>query len=99
MMYALTVIAYVLENEIETFLQKTIECARATRSESGNLRYDILQNEDDPLCLVIYEVYRLKKDFLLHRETQHPVKWKTETKSMMAKPRERFRGHAVYFSD
>ena len=73
-MYALTVIAYVLENEIETFLQKTIECARATRSESGNLRYDTLQNEGDPLCLVIYEVYRSKEDFLLHRETQHSVK-------------------------
>ena len=98
-MYALTVTAYVLENEIETFLQKNIECARATRSESGNLRYDILQNEDDPLCFVIYEVYRSKEDFLLHRETQHSVKWKTETKSMMAKPRERFRGPAAYFSD
>ena len=98
-MYALTVIAYVLENEIETFLQKNIECAHARRSETGNLRYDILQNEDDPLCLVIYEVYRSKEDFLLHRETQHSVKWKTETKSMMAKPRERFRGPAAYFSD
>ncbi len=57
-MYALTVIAYVLENEIETFLQKTVECARAPHSESGNLRY-----EDDPLCFVIYEVYRSKEDF------------------------------------
>jgi quinol monooxygenase YgiN len=52
-----------------------------------------------PLSLVIYEVYRSKEDFLLHGETQHSVKWKTETKSMMAKPRGRFRGHAVYFSD
>ena len=73
-MYALTVIAYVLETEIETFLQKSIECARATRSESGNSRYDILRNEDDPLCVVIYEVYRSKEDFLIHRETQHSVK-------------------------
>ena len=57
-MYALTVIAYVLENEIETFLQKTVECARAPHSESGNLRY-----ENDPLCFVIYGVYRSKEDF------------------------------------
>ena len=58
-MYALTVIAYVLENETEAFLQKTMVCARATRSENGNL------------------------------------KWKAETESMMAKPRERIRCHSI----
>ena len=98
-MYALTVVAYVLDNETESFLQKTIDCARATRNESGNLRYDILQNEDDSVCFVIYEVYRSKDDFLFHRETPHSQKWKTETSSIMARPRERMRCHIVYFSD
>jgi (4S)-4-hydroxy-5-phosphonooxypentane-2,3-dione isomerase len=98
-MYALTVVAYVLENEIEAFLQKTIECALATRNESGNLRYDILQNEDNPSCFVIYEVYRSKDDFLFHRETPHSKKWKTDIESMLEKPRERIRCHSVYFSD
>jgi (4S)-4-hydroxy-5-phosphonooxypentane-2,3-dione isomerase len=98
-MYALTVIACVLENETEPFLQQTLECARATRNESGNLRYDVLQNENDPLCFVIYEVYRSKDDFLFHRTTPHSQKWKAETKSMMAKPRERIRCHSIYFSE
>ena len=98
-MYALTVIAYVLENETEAFLQKTMVCARATRSENGNLRYDILQNEDNPLGFVIYEVYRSKDDFLFHRTTPHSQKWKAETESMMAKPRERIRCHSTYFSE
>ena len=57
-MYALTVIAYVLENEIETFLQKTVECARAPHSESGNLRY-----ENDPLCFVFMEFIARKRIF------------------------------------
>ena len=35
-MYALTVIAHVLENETQAFLQKTMECACDTRTESGN---------------------------------------------------------------
>src|SRR5262245_4597724 len=98
-MYALTVTAYVLENETETFLQKTLECALATRNESGNLRYDILQNEDNPVCFVIYEVYRSKDDFLFHRESPYAKKWKVETESIMAKPRERIRCHSIYFSD
>ena len=98
-MYALTVVAHVLENETEAFLQKTIECALATRNESGNLRYDILQNEEDPLCFVIYEVYHSKDDFLFHRETPHSKKWKAEIESVMAKPRQRIRCHTVYSSD
>ena len=98
-MYALTVTAHVLESETETFLQKTLECALATRKENGNVRYDILQSEDCISCFVIYEVYRTKEDFLFHRETPHSIKWKTETESIMAKPRERIRCHSVYFSD
>jgi (4S)-4-hydroxy-5-phosphonooxypentane-2,3-dione isomerase len=97
-MYTLTVMAHVLENETESFLQKTMECTLATRTESGNLRYDILRSEDDPLCFVIYEVYRSKDDFLFHRETPHSQTWKAEIESMMAKPRERIRCNSVYFS-
>jgi autoinducer 2-degrading protein len=98
-MYALTVTAHVVENETETFLQKTLECALTTQKEDGNLRYDILQSEDDPTCFVIYEVYRTKEDFLIHRETPHSVKWKGEVESMMAKPRERIRCQTIYFSN
>jgi (4S)-4-hydroxy-5-phosphonooxypentane-2,3-dione isomerase len=98
-MYTLTVITYVLENETESFLQKTMECARATRGESGNLRYDVLQNEDHPDCFVIYEVYRSKEDFLFHRETPHSQTWKAETEPILAKPRARIRCHSLYFSD
>ena len=98
-MYALTVIAHVLDNETASFLQKTMECAISTGNENGNLSYDILQNEDNLACFVIYEVYRSKDDFLLHRETAHSKKWKAEIASLIAKPRERIRCHTVYFSD
>jgi quinol monooxygenase YgiN len=93
------VTAQVLEHEVERFFQKTIECALATRKEAGNIRYDILQNEADPSCFVIYEVYRSREDFMFHRETDHSVKWKVETESSLAKPRERIRCNAVYFSE
>jgi len=98
-MYALTVIVHVMEDETKTFLQKTLEYALATQKENGNIRYDILQSEDDSSCFVIYEVYRTKEDFLFHRETPHSSKWKLEIESIMAQPRERIRCHSIYFSD
>ena len=98
-MYALIVTIRVLTNEVDIFLQKTLEHADATRKEIGNVRYDVLQSEDDPAGFVIYEVYRTKEDFLFHRETPHSIKWKTEITVIMAKPRERNRCKSVYFSD
>ena len=98
-MYVLTVTAHVMENEIEKFLQKTLECALATRKETGNIRYDILQSEDEPSCFVIYEVYLTKEDLMIHREMPHAQKWKAETELIMVKPRERLRCHSIYFSD
>ena len=98
-MYALTVTIYVLANKINAFLQKTLEYAAVSRREVGNVRYDILQCEDDPACFVIYEVYRTKEDFLFHREMPHSSKWKLEIESIMAKPRERIRCYSIYFSD
>ena len=98
-MYVLTVTVHVVANETGKFLQKTLECALATRKETGNVRYDILQSEDEPACFVIYEVYLTKEDFMIHRETPHAQKWKAETELIMAKPRERLRCHSIYFSD
>jgi len=98
-MYALIVTSQVLDHEVERFLQKTIECALATRKEAGNIQYDILQNEVDPSCFVIYEVYRSREDFMFHRETAHSVKWKVETESSLTKPRERIRCNTLYFSE
>lgn len=97
-MYAFTVTAHVLENETEAFLQKTMECACATRTESGNLRYDILQSAADLLCFVIYKVYRSKDDFLFHRETPHSQKRKVEPEPIRAKPHERVRCNILYYS-
>ncbi|MBI3153101.1 MAG: antibiotic biosynthesis monooxygenase [Chloroflexi bacterium] len=98
-MYVLSVTAHVLPNKVETFLHIIMEYALATRKESGNVRYDILQSEDDPSCFVIYEAYRTKEDFMIHRETPHSARWKTETEFLMAKPRERIRCQSLFFSD
>ena len=42
-----------------------------TRKEPGNLRFDVLRNQDDPNRYTIYEVFRDEDAFQAHKETPH----------------------------
>lgn len=98
-MYVLCVTAYVKSENITDFLTATSECASKTRQEPGNVRYDVLQSEDDPTCFLIYEAYLSKDDFLYHRKTPHSTNWKEKIESWMVQPRQRIRCHSIIFGD
>ena len=51
-----------------------------SRKEEGNVRFDVLHDNNDPNKYVLYEVYRDK-------ETGHYKKWKETVAPMMATPR------------
>ncbi len=61
-MYVLYVTIYVKPTNVQEFLVTTREHARLARQEPGNVRYDLLQSEDDATCFVLYEAYRTKQD-------------------------------------
>lgn len=42
-----------------------------TRKEPGNLRFDVLRNQDEPNRYTIYEVFRDKDAFQAHKQTDH----------------------------
>ena len=96
-MYVLCVTAYIKPENIAAFLAITSECASKTRQENGNVRYDVLQSEEDSTCFVIYEAYQSKEDFLFHRDTPHSLDWKAKIESWMARPRRRIRCNSIVF--
>lgn len=70
------------------------EFKRATRDNAGNsvreegiLRFDVLQQKDDPCRFVLVEVYRRVEDQAAHRETAHYLRWRDTVAGMMAEPR------------
>jgi len=71
----------------EPFLAATLENARGTRLESGNLRFDVLRGEEDGTQFFLYEVYRSREAFTAHQQTIHYLKWKEAVKDWMAEPR------------
>jgi quinol monooxygenase YgiN len=57
-MYVVAVTIFVKPENIAPFIEATLDNARNTRREPGNLRFDVLQSADDPARFMLYEVYR-----------------------------------------
>ena len=73
---------------VDEFIKATIENHRQSLKESGNLRFDILQNISDPSKFILYEAYESQEDASEHKKTNHYAKWRDTVASWMDKPRE-----------
>jgi (4S)-4-hydroxy-5-phosphonooxypentane-2,3-dione isomerase len=71
----------------EAFVEATLENARSTVQEPGNLRFDVAEQADDPTRFVLYEVYRDDAAAKAHKDTAHYARWRQMVESWMAEPR------------
>jgi autoinducer 2-degrading protein len=72
---------------VDAFKAATIGNAQASRRESGVLRFDVGQQQDDPTRFVLVEVYRDAAAAAAHKETSHYPVWRDAVAPMMAAPR------------
>jgi autoinducer 2-degrading protein len=98
-MYVVSVTIFVKNEFLDRFIDATLENASNTRSEKGNVRFDVLQSETDPTQFLLYEAYLSKDDFAKHHQTEHYVKWKTAVANWMAQPRQATRFVSRFFGD
>ena len=71
----------------QQFIDATLENARNTVQEPGALRFDVLQQADDPNRFILYEVYKDEAAAAAHKETPHYKKWRETVADWMAEPR------------
>lgn len=69
------------------FLQATEDNASNSLQESGVIRFDFIQQKDDPTRFVLIEVYRTSEDPGKHKQTAHYLRWRDRVTDMMAEPR------------
>src|SRR5580700_3883926 len=81
------------------FLAATLVNARASLTEPGVLRFDVLQDEADPGHVVLTEVYRDEQAPAAHKLTPHYAAWRDAVAEMMAEPRQSVRYSAVFPAD
>lgn len=92
------VFVHVKPEHVEAFKAATIENARNSVQEPGVVRFDVIQQEDDPTRFVLMEIYRTPDDPARHRETAHYAKWRETVEDMMAGTRSAVR-YAHIFPD
>ena len=94
-MHTTLVHVHVKSQHLAEFLEITLENHRGARTEPGNLRFDVLQSEDDPTRFVLVEVYRDADAAAAHKTTPHYLAWRDTVADWMASPRRGIRYRAV----
>jgi autoinducer 2-degrading protein len=98
-MYVVAVTVFVKKGFEQLFIDAILENARHTRREPGNVRFDVLQAEEDASRFLLYEVYRTKDDFFKHQQTEHYLRFKNVVADWMAQPRQGVRHTSLFFGD
>ncbi|MDO4551160.1 MAG: antibiotic biosynthesis monooxygenase [Planctomycetia bacterium] len=93
-MFVACVHVEVIPHHRDDFIAATLENARNTVREPGNLRFDMIQNLDDPNKFMLYEVYRDEEGMAAHKKTAHYLTWRDQVALWFTKARER----SDYFS-
>jgi quinol monooxygenase YgiN len=98
-MLILVVQIHIKAEHVDAFRQATIENARNSIQEPGVVRFDALQQADDPTRFVLYEAYRDTAATVAHKETAHYRAWVAKVDHMFAEPRTRVLYSNVYPDD
>jgi (4S)-4-hydroxy-5-phosphonooxypentane-2,3-dione isomerase len=93
------VFVHVKPDAVDAFTAATLENARNSVREPGVVRFDVLQQEDDPARFLLIEIYRTPADPARHKETAHYATWKDTVESMMAEPRRSVKYRALFPDD
>ena len=93
------VFIHIKPEHIDAFIQASKENAQNSIQEPGIVRFDLIQQTDDPARFVLVEIYRTKDDPAKHKETAHYKKWRDTVEDMMAEPRYSIKYENVYPDD
>jgi autoinducer 2-degrading protein len=98
-MYVVCVSIWVEPGHEEEFEKATRDNHLGTRSEPGNVRFDVLRMRGEPGRYFLYEVYRTEEDFSAHQKTAHYLAWRETVAAWMAKKREGLRFDSLLPAD
>ncbi len=87
---------HVKPEAVEAFRAAITTNARLSLLEPGVLRFDVVQQADDPTRFVLIEIYRDVAANTAHKETAHYAAWRDAAADMMAEPRFSVKFNAVF---
>ena len=82
-------------DSVRSFIDATVENHLESVKEPGNLRFDFIQQADDPCRFMLYEAYKSEEASASHKNTAHYLKWREAVKNYMAEPRQGVRYNII----
>ena len=82
------VYVHVKPDAVQHFISATVSNHLKSTKEPGNLRFDLIQQADDPCRFMIYEAYETEEVAKAHKNTDHYLKWRDAVADFMAEPRQ-----------
>jgi autoinducer 2-degrading protein len=98
-MYVAMVLVHVKPEHVADFIDAIRVNHEHSVLEPGNIRFDILQDVDDPTRFVAYEAYRDEAAAKAHKETAHYLTWRDQVADWMAEPRRGARYDGIFPAD
>jgi (4S)-4-hydroxy-5-phosphonooxypentane-2,3-dione isomerase len=90
------VFVHVKPESVDAFAAATLENGRNSVREPGVVRFDVVQQEDDPTRFLLIEIYRTLEDPARHKATAHYATWRDTVEPMMAEPRRSVKYRALF---
>ena len=87
---------HVKPDHVDAFAAATLENARHSVQEPGVVRFDVVQQDDDPTRFLLVEIYRTADDPARHKATAHYAAWRDAVADMMAGPRSSVKYRALF---
>ena len=72
----------------EAFITATQPNHDGAMQEPGHLRFDVLQDPQNPNTFILYEMYRDADAAAAHKQTPHYLAWREMVAEMMVAPRQ-----------
>ena len=72
-----TVIGFnkILPEHIDDYITNMRVCAEATNKEPGCIRYEVLQDVDDPSIMLLVQVFEDESAYQVHQDAEHHRVW------------------------
>jgi len=99
-MFAVIVKVHIKPQHKKEFVEAMLDDGRGSvQNEPDCLLFNIVEDQADPNCLHLYEVYRDAGAFDAHTKTPHFVRWVETTKDWLAKPLDIATGNHLFPGD
>jgi len=75
LMYTLILFNKVLPEHVDAFIEGMRVCAEATNQEAGCIRYEAMQDVDDPTVICLFQVFKDEAAYQFHQDAEHHRVW------------------------